>query len=125
MKGGREKGGSLWGCGTGLTWVSRDEGAVEADNRRVWVDEDGFLFTGAGIEEFEEWGEARIAEVEALVIREKDGTGGSKTRAGILDFFDAGPIQVIDLSLVIILAEVVLTLLERRVRGQLRRKRIA
>ena len=64
------KGGGLFlGCGTGLTWVGGDEeGAVEAENGRIWVDEDGFLFAGPGIEEFEEWGEAWFAEVEALVI---------------------------------------------------------
>ena len=71
------KGGRLFVAVEGLTWVGGDEGAVEAEDRVVWVDEDGFLFAGAGIEETEEWAEARFAEVETLVIGQEDSAGGS------------------------------------------------
>ena len=73
-----------------LTWVGRDEcgGAVEPDNGHVRMDEDCFLLGVALVEEFEEWCEVRIAEVETLMIGQKDGADGAKARAGILNFLD-------------------------------------
>lgn len=41
----------------GLTWVGGDEGAVDAEDRHVRVNEDGFLTSGARVEVFEEGGE--------------------------------------------------------------------
>ena len=73
-----------------LTWVGRDEsaGAVEPDDGHVRVDEDGFLLGVALVEEFEEWCELRVAEVETLMVGQKDGADGPKARAGILNFLD-------------------------------------
>ena len=73
-----------------LTWVGGDEGAgaVEPDDGHVRVDEDGFLLGGALVEEFEEGCEVWVAEVETLMVGQKDGADGAKARAGILDFFD-------------------------------------
>ena len=112
-----------------LTWVSGDEcgGAVEPDNGHVRVDEDCFLLGVALVEEFEEWCEVRVAEVETLMVRQKDGADGAKARAGILNFLDTiGECGVIDVSLIRIQANsvVVLTLLGCKVGAQLHRKRI-
>ena len=73
-----------------LTWVGGDElvGAVEPDDWRLRVDEDGFLLSVALVEEFEEWCELRVAEVETLMVGQKDGADGAEASAGILNFFN-------------------------------------
>ena len=38
-----------------LTWVGGNDCAVDPEIRRLRVDEDGFLFAAACIEEFKEW----------------------------------------------------------------------
>ena len=74
-----------------LTRVGWDEGigVVEPDDGHVGVDEDWLLLGVARIEEFEEGCELRVTEIETLMVGQKDGTDGAKTRAGILNFFDA------------------------------------
>lgn len=38
-----------------LTWIGGNDCAVDAEIWLLWVDEDGFLFAVACIEEFKEW----------------------------------------------------------------------
>ena len=73
-----------------LTWVGGDEraGVVESDDGHVRVDKDGFLLGVALVEEFEERCEMRVAEVETLMVGQKDGANGAETRPGILNFLD-------------------------------------
>ena len=73
-----------------LTWVGGNEraGVIESDDGYVWVDKDGFLLGVALVEEFEEGCEMRVAEVETLMVGQKDGANGAKASAGILNFLD-------------------------------------
>ena len=79
-----------------LTWVCRNEGAIEPEEWILRVDEDGFLFAVAGIEELEEWCEDLVAHIIKKKKKQEDGANGAKMGAGVLNFFDTTWIRVID-----------------------------
>lgn len=71
-----------------LTWVGGNDCAVDAEIWLLGMDEDGFLFAVACIEEFEERYEQRVAQIMALVVGQKDGANGTKLRAGVFNLCD-------------------------------------
>ena len=112
-----------------LTWVGGDEraGVVESDDGHVRVDKYGFLLGVALVEEFEEWCEMWVTEVETLMVGQKDSADGAEAGARILNFLDTiGGCGLLMCPLMGIQANavVVLTLLGCRVGAQLHRKRV-
>ena len=110
----------------GLTGIGGNEATVEAENRHVRVDEDGFLLAATRVEEFEEGGEEWITKVVALMVGQEDGADGPKMRAGVLDFFDTGCMWVTHILVagVDFHWAILLTIVGRRVAGRWHRKRI-